>query len=86
MAKATSLIFSLFDAASAYRSTCNAFFMELPVSCFVFRSSLLTVKNIDWVIVRDGFLCATEIVRIFHSGYLDYKSTFQTVFDIRTAV
>jgi len=43
--------------------------------------SLLTVKSVDWVVARDGFLCATEIdiiVHIFHYGYL---GAFQTVLD-----
>ena len=29
--------------------------MDLPVSSFVSHSSLLTVKSVDMVIVRDGF-------------------------------
>ena len=61
MAKAMGLIFSLFDVASAqeaplaYRSTYNAFFMDLPVSSFVSHSSLLTAENVDLVIAHDGF-------------------------------
>jgi len=35
----------------------------------------------DWVVAHDGFLCATEIIHIFHSGYLDYRGAFQTVLD-----
>ena len=31
----------------AYRSTCNAFFMDLPVSFFVSHSSSLTVKGVN---------------------------------------
>ena len=53
--KATGLIFSLFNVASAreaYCSTCNAFFMDLPVSSFVSRSSLLTVKSVDLAIAH----------------------------------
>ena len=38
-----------------YRSTCNAFFMDLPVSSFVSHSSLLTGKGADLVLARDGF-------------------------------
>jgi len=34
------------------------------------------------VVARDGFLCVTEIVHIFHSGYLDYRGVFQTVLDL----
>ena len=25
----------------------------------------------------DGFLCVTEIVHVFHSGYFDYRATFE---------
>jgi len=39
-----------------YRSTCNAFFRDLPVFSFVFHSSLLTVKSVNLVVARDGFL------------------------------
>ena len=38
-----------------YRSTYNAFFMDLPVSSFVSHSSLLTAKSVDLVVARDGF-------------------------------
>ena len=60
-AKATDLIFLLFDVASAkryllaYHSTYNAFFMDLPVSSFVSHSSLLTAKSVDLVAASDGF-------------------------------
>jgi len=60
--------------------------MDLPVSSFVFHSSLLTVKSVDWVVAHDGFLCVAEKIYIFHSGYLDYRGAFQTVLEIRTAV
>jgi len=67
--KDASLIFSLFDIASAREMpcehtvvrTCNACFMYLPVSFFVFHSSLLTANSVNVVI-----LC----VFIFHNGYL----------------
>ena len=36
----------------AYRSTYNAFFMDLPVSSFLSHSSLLTA---DLAVARDGF-------------------------------
>jgi len=61
--KASSLIFSLFDVASA---------REVPfgilqyVQCIlqgltsVLLSSLLTVKGINLVVARDGFLCVTR--------------------------
>jgi len=87
-AKAMGLIFSLFNVASAREvpygipySTCNVFFRDLPVSFFVFHSSLLTVKSIGLVVARDGFLCITKIVHIFHGAYLDYRGAFQTVLD-----
>ena len=40
----------------AYRSTCSAFFMDLPVSSFVSHSSLLTAKSVDLAVACDGFL------------------------------
>ena len=52
-----------------------------PVSSFVFHSSLLTIKSIDLVAARDGFLCITKIVHSFHGDYLDYRGTFQTALD-----
>ena len=63
----------------AYRIASNAFFRDLLVSSFVFHSSLLTVKSIDWVVAYDGFLCIMEIVCIFHSGRLDYRGTFKFI-------
>ena len=39
----------------AYRSMCNSFFISLPVSSFVFYSSMLTVKGVDLVVACDGF-------------------------------
>ena len=39
----------------AYRSTCNAFFMDLPVSSFMSYSSLVTAKSVNLAIARDGF-------------------------------
>jgi len=38
--------------------------MDLPVSSFVSHSSLLTVKSVDLIVARDGFLCVMEIIRI----------------------
>ena len=69
-AKAKGLNFSLFDVAAAREvpfgiPQCVAFIRELPVSSFVFHSSLLTVKSVDWVIAGDGFLCVAEIVLLF---------------------
>jgi len=37
------------------------------------------VKSINLVVACDGFLGETEIIRIFHSGYLDYRGAFQAV-------
>jgi len=76
MAKSAGLIFSLFDVTSAqevplaYHSMCNVFFRDLPVSSFMFHSSLLTVKSVDLVVARDGFLYVMEIVCIFHGDYI----------------
>ena len=39
----------------AYRSTYNAFFMDLPASSFVSHSSLLNAKGVDLRVARDGF-------------------------------
>ena len=47
----------------------------------VFHSSLLTEKRVNLLVAYDGFLCITEIIRFFHSGYIDYRGTFQTVLD-----
>jgi len=55
--KATGLIFSLFDVASALEvpfgipQYCNAFFRDLPEFSFMFHSSLLTVKSVNLVVV-----------------------------------
>jgi len=46
----------------------------------VFHSSLLTVKNVNLVVARDGFFCVIDIVQIFHSSYLDYRGASQTGF------
>jgi len=63
--------FSLFDITLAercllaYRIMYNAF---LPEPSFVFHSSLLTVKIVDLVVARDGFLFVTPY---FSTGYFD---------------
>ena len=49
------------------------------MSSFVFDSSLLTVKSVNSVVARDGFLCIAEIICILHSGYFDYRGAFQAV-------
>ena len=60
-AKATGLIFSLFDVASARQvpfgipQYVQCLFMDLPVSSFVSLSALLTAKSVDLAIARDGF-------------------------------
>ena len=63
-------------SASLQSERCNTFLSDLPVSSFVFQ---LTVKNVDLVVARDGFLCITEIIRIFHSVYLDYRGAIQPI-------
>jgi len=85
MARATGLIFSLFDVTSA---------REVPfdilqyVQCILqgLTSVLLCIpsifahsESINLVIAGNGFLCVTEIVRFSHSDYLDYSGVFQTV-------
>ena len=63
LAKASGLIFSLVDIASAQEvpfgipQYVHAFFRDLPVSSFVFHSSMLTEKCINLVVAHDGFLC-----------------------------
>ena len=66
-----------------YHSTCNAFFRDLPVSSFVFHSSLLTVKSVNLVVARDGFLSIIPCTFVFF-----IVATFNTevLFKIRTAV
>jgi len=46
----TFLLFNIASALLAYLSTYNAFFMDLPVTSFVFHSSLLTMKSVDLVV------------------------------------
>ena len=56
--------------------------MDLPVTSFVSRSTLLTVKSVDLVVAHDVELpFVTEIVRIFRSGHFDSRGAFQTVLD-----
>ena len=69
----------------AYRSMPNVFSRDLPVSSFVFHLSLLTVKSIDLVVARDGFLCTMEIVCIFMVATLITEVLFKQ-FLICTAV
>ena len=90
MAKATNLIFSLFNVATAQEVP---FGITQYVQCIlqgltsVLHSSLLTVKSVNLVVARDhGFLCITKIVCIFHGGCLDYRGAFQTVLDSNCCV
>ena len=55
----------------------NEFFMDLPVSSFVFHPA----KNVDLVVPRDGFFTIIEIICIFHSSYFDSRGAFQKVLD-----
>ena len=65
-----------------YRSIYIAFFMDLPVSSFVSHLSLLTEKGVDLVVVCDAWLpFIMKIAHIFHSGYFDCRSAFQTVLE-----
>ena len=69
----------------AYRSTYNAFFMDIPVSSFVSHSSLLTVKSVDLVVVRDGFPSKRKSSIFFIVATLIAEVLFEQ-FLIRTAV
>jgi len=57
----------------AYRSTYNAFLMNLPVPTFVFLHSKSV--NLHWL----PFLNRNHTY--FHSGYFDYRSAFRIVPD-----
>ena len=89
-AKATGLIFSLFDVASAhqvpfditYHSWYNIFFMDLPVSSFVCHSSLLAAKSVDLTVTCDGFWKSSVV---FIVAGLIAKMLFEQ-FLIRTTV
>ena len=69
----------------AYRSTYNAFFMDLPVSSFVSHSPLLALKPAKGVnLVPKRCWCPRWLPflnDIFHSGYFDCRSAFRTVLD-----
>ena len=69
----------------AYRSTYNAFFMDLPVSSFVSHSSLLTGKGVDLVRERDGFPSKWKSSVFFIVAILIAKVLFKQ-FLIRIAV
>jgi len=63
----------------AYSSTHNTFFMDYPVSFFVFHSSLLASKCVNLVVARDGFLCMCNGNRLYF--FLDYRGDFKLRFD-----
>ena len=90
-AKATGLIFSLFDVALArqvpltYCSMYNAFFMDLPVSSFVTHSSLLTARSVDLVVACDGFPSKQKSSVFFAVAILIAEVRFEQ-FLIRTAL
>ena len=69
----------------AYRCTCNAFFWDLPVSSFMFHSSLLTVKSVNLVVALDGFLCVTRNCLYFSYWLLFNTKVLFQHFLIRTA-
>ena len=81
--KATGLIFSLFDVASVWEvplgipQYVNAFFMDLPMSSFVFHSFLLTVKGVNLVVHVTVFLVQWILSVIFIvATYFDYRGAF----------
>ena len=37
--------------------------MDLPVSSFVFRSSLLTAKSVDLMVAHDGYLAYSNFLK-----------------------
>ena len=69
----------------AYRSTCNAFFMDLPGSSFVSHSSLLTGKGVDLVRAHDGFSLERKS-SIFFIVAISIAEVLFKQFLIRTAV
>ena len=90
-AKATGLIFHCSTSLQpdirilAYRSTYNAFFMDLPVSSFVSHSSLLTGKGVDLVVACDGFPSKQKLSAFFIVAILIAEVLFKE-FLIRIAV
>ena len=76
--KAMGLIFLLFDIASAWEVPFGHTTVDLLVSSLVFHSSLLTAKSANLAVAHDDFLCVKEIVCVFHSGYFDYRSAFDS--------
>ena len=79
------LILPLFDVTSArdvplaYRSTCNIFFMDIPVSSFVFHLSLLAVKSVNLVVSYNGFLCMSVVSTLITEMLFEYFLIFTAV-------
>ena len=69
----------------AYRSTYNAFFMDLPMSSFLSHSSLLTGKGVDLAQALDGFPLKRKSSVFFIVAILIAEVLFKQ-FLIRTAV
>ena len=69
----------------AYRSTYNAFFMDLLMSSFVSHSSLLTAKSVDLAVAHDGFP-SKQKSSIFFIVTILIAEVFFEQFLIRTAV
>jgi len=77
-------IFSLFDTALAQgvpfsilqyiQRILHGVLLCVP---FIFADS----KRYQFGGTRDGFLCVTKIIHIFHSSYFDYKGACQKVLD-----
>ena len=86
MAKATGWIFHCLmllepnTCLLGYRSTYNAFFMDLPVPSFVSHSSVLTAKGVNLVVARDSLPGC--VMKIVYSGYFDCRGAFRTVLDL----
>ena len=69
----------------AYRSTYNAFFMNLPVSSFVSHSSLLIVKSVNLAVACDGFPLKQKLSIFFIVDTMIAEVLFEQ-FLIHTAV
>ena len=63
----------------------NVFFMDLPVSSFVYQSSLLTAKSVNLAIARDGFPLYQKLSIFFIVTILIAEVLFECLL-IRTAV
>ena len=73
------MIFALFDVASArevpfgtpqyVQYILQGLTSVLLCVPFIFADS----ESVNLVVARDGFLCITKIVRMFHGGYLDNR-------------